>query len=373
MKSILLMFHCEQNTGYAIKSLEDVFKTAAIQSGFHPDNILWSYSKKSDHSKNVFEINYYKKSDADNLQKIIRKHQITTILAFDMPVSTIAAHHAKKAGAKNIISYWGASMSGINTGFKLFLKRIECQLKENSSPDHYIFESIAMKNTGVNGRGICNKKTSVINLGVDTVEFQPNNDKSYIKKLLSIPNDRKVVFYSGHMEERKGIRTIVKSAKYLADINCIENIHFVLCGNKGNEADTYLLEIEHSQAKNHVTFAGYRDDIPELMASSDIGVIASTGWDSFTKSSVEMLASGIPLIASKLGGLSETTEHNVTGELFEPGDYISLATIITKLSNDPERLLKQSLAARKRAIELFSINDQIKKISSLIKNQGVEK
>ncbi|MEJ2075637.1 MAG: glycosyltransferase [Reinekea sp.] len=171
----------------------------------------------------------------------------------------------------------------------------------------------------------------------------PSSDKSYIHKKLDIPGNRKVVFYSGYMEERKGIRTIVSAAKELADRNLIEEIHVVLCGNIRNQADTYLSEIEKSPAKTQVTFADYRGGITELMRSSDIDVIAFTVWDSLTRSSIEMHASGIPLIASNLRGLAETTIHDETGYLFEPGGYCTLANYIYELTVDPLKVNPESV------------------------------
>jgi glycosyltransferase involved in cell wall biosynthesis len=99
------------------------------------------------------------------------------------------------------------------------------------------------------------------------------------------------------------------------------------------------------------------------MRSSDIGVIASTGWDSFTRSSVEMMASGIPLLASNLGGLAETTKHSETGFLFEAGNYKTLANYIYQLAMNDGKRNMLSLAARQRAIDFFDEKDQIFNLS----------
>jgi glycosyltransferase involved in cell wall biosynthesis len=237
-----------------------------------------------------------------------------------------------------------------------------------SAPNYFIFESKAMQLTATHGRGVPEQLTTVIPLGVDTNYFFPSKDKTYIKSELNIPTNRRVVFYSGHMEERKGIRTIVKAARHLADTDKIKNIHFVLCGNVKNEADTYIAELNNSYAISHVTFAGYRLDVPKLMQTCDVGVIASTGWDSFTRSSVELLASGVPLIVSNLGGLAETTKHNETGYIITPGDPIELANAIYKLINDEHLLNSFGQKARLRAINCFAEETQIKRIADTLLN-----
>jgi glycosyltransferase involved in cell wall biosynthesis len=169
------------------------------------------------------------------------------------------------------------------------------------------------------------------------------------------------------MEERKGVRTIINAAIELTKRNQISHLHFVLCGNKNDEAQTYLEMLANTETNEHVTFAGYRTDVAELMRSSYIGVIASTGWDSFTMSSVEMMASGLPMIVSNLQGLSETIEHEKNGYLIEPGNAEALAEKINALSMDEDTAKRFSNSSRKRAEVLFSLATQIEKIAGIIK------
>ncbi len=368
-KSILIMIHCAENTGYAIASLEAVFLAAAKQSGFSDEQIFWSF--KTTTTKNnpcIIACDYHDKKSHKELEKLVEYNNIVIVLAFDLgfPCSVIPA--LKRAGVKRIISYLGASMSSINSGIKLSIKKLEYRLTTNK-PDMFIFESEAMRQTATHGRGIEKAATDIIYLGVDTHKFTPNyNQDSYTYNALSIPVNRKIIFYSGHMEERKGVRVLMQAAINLVDKLNFPDVHFVICGNKNNEADSYEKLLENKQARNHVTFAGYRSDIPELMRGSHIGTIASTGWDSFTMSSIEMMASGLPLIVSNLQGLSETIEHEKNGFLVPPGDYQELAQKIRTLVLNPVQAKKFSLVSRCRAEKLFSVDTQIVQFTTLIKN-----
>ncbi|MES2822438.1 MAG: glycosyltransferase family 4 protein [Pseudomonadota bacterium] len=370
-KSILIMIHCAENTGYAIASLEHVFLTAAKQAGFLDDQIFISY--KTTFTKNdpqIIECDYLDKKSCLSLIPLIKSHNIVTVLAFDLGFPCPLIPVLKSAGVKSIISYWGASMSSINSGIKLKIKKLECLITKNK-PDIFIFESEAMRRTATYGRGIAEGATDVIHLGVDTDKFYANyNHERYTYDTLCIPDNRKIIFYSGHMEERKGVRVIIQAAIYLVDELDISNVHFVICGNKNKEADAYEQLLESKAAKKHVTFAGYRSDIPELMRGSHVGVIASTGWDSFTMSSIEMMASGLPLIVSNLQGLSETIEHEKNGFLITPGDYQELAHRINIIVFRPELAREFSLASELRAKKLFSLNKQIVSFSALIKQNS---
>jgi glycosyltransferase involved in cell wall biosynthesis len=360
------MLHCEQNTGYAIKALEHVFFSASRLAGYSERQIFWSYNGvQSTNNPRVIHCNYDNPDD-QMLSELISKNNIRQVIAFDLGYPSAVIAILKKSGVRNILSYWGASMSAINSGIKLLLKKIEYTCTRYK-PDHFIFESAAMQATAVYGRGVPANKTSVIYLGVDTSIFTPEKEKTkYTHSTFNIEKNRHIVFYSGHMEHRKGVHVIVQAAIYLAQKKCIDNIHFVICGNKGNEADIFLHMLDGSPALNHVTFAGYRNDIPELMRSCDIGVIASTGWDSFTMSSVEMMASGLPLIVSNLQGLSETISPNENGWLIEPGDHEQLANYIYELCSNQELKKTFSMASRKRAVEKFDVVRQIKAVSDLL-------
>lgn len=365
------MIHCAENTGYAIASLEAVFLAAAKNAGFSDDQIFWSFKTTiTKNNPHIIECDYRDKKSHKTLKQLIEKNNIVIVLAFDLGFPCPVIPVLKRAGVKRIISYQGASMSSINSGIKLGLKKLECQLTTNK-PDIFIFESEAMRQTATHGRGVKRNVTDIIYLGVDTNKFKPNyNQESYTYEALNIPANRKIVFYSGHMEERKGVRVIVQAAIHMVDQLNFLDVHFVICGNKHNEADLYKALLENKQASKHVTFAGYRLDIPELMRGSHIGVIASTGWDSFTMSSIEMMASGLPLIVSNLQGLSETIEHEKNGFLIVPGDYQELCHRISMLISHSELARQFSLASRLRAEKLFSIKNQIENFSNLIRNNS---
>lgn len=365
--SLLIMIHCAQFTGYAVGVLEGVFYDAAKEAGYKEENIFWSYKSVANDAPNVIECDY-RQDDYAVFSEFLIRHQITRVIAFDLPIPATVISVLRKAGVGNIISYWGASMSSINVGLKLLLKKIEC-FSMRYKPNHFIFESEAMRLTATHGRGIPHHKTHVIPLGVDTSVYTEKYDQDfYAHQIFNIPMDHKIIFYSGHMEERKGVRVIVQAAIHLIEALNFENVHFVLCGNKDDEAAAYQKLLKGTEADAHVTFAGYRSDIAALMRSSYIGVIASTGWDSFTMSSVEMMSSGLPLIVSNLQGLAETIEHNGNGFHIKPGDHVDLAEKITHLLSNYQLAKNFSGASRARAKSLFSRERQVSEIANLLRS-----
>ena len=65
---------------------------------------------------------------------------------------------------------------------------------------------------------------------------------------------RKILFYSGHMETRKGVGVLVNAAKYLYNQHNKRDFHFLILGNKGGEEKQYMEMLADEGARNHVTF-----------------------------------------------------------------------------------------------------------------------
>ncbi len=376
MCAILFMIHCKENTGYAIASLEKTFLQAAITAGYSPSNIHFSYKALSNQPSISLPVDFDNKLQYDytsnttnqayDLVNYIKQHRIQTVFIFDLNLENKLSKIIKKAGVNKLITYWGAPMSSINTGIKLLLKKSEVALRRYK-PDLYIFESQAMVDSATKGRGIHPSQVKLVRLGVNIEKYCPaNNDPLYLYQELGIPPQRKVVFYSGHMEPRKGVAVIVKAALQLVEHQGRSDLHFLICGNKGQEAQCYLDMLKDTRTNEFLTFAGYRNDLPILMASSYLGTIASTYWDSFTMSSIEMAASGLPLLVSDLQGLSETVEDGATGLIFPPGNYEKLADLIEYLADNEEKRNSLSTAARLRAERCFSSKTQVNNLAKII-------
>jgi glycosyltransferase involved in cell wall biosynthesis len=176
----------------------------------------------------------------------------------------------------------------------------------------------------------------VVRLGIDVDKFSSHSDRAIVYNEFGIPRHRNIIFYAGHMEKRKGVDIIVKAAATLINERNRSDLHFLICGNRENEKATFDHIYSNTRAEEYITFGGYRNDIPELMTGCYAAVIASTGWDSFPRSSLEMAAAGLPLIVSDLPGLNETIENEETGLLITPGDHIDLANKIEFLADNTD-------------------------------------
>lgn len=375
MNSILVLFHCDSNVGYAIAPLERTFYEMALSlCDGDASRVHFAYKNMDRGPSPSMPVDFhnYFVMDSTNTDRThhaevhdyIRKSGIDALFGFDQAVSAPLYGSFRRAGVRRFVSYWGAPMSSENGLIKRSVKRLEVALRR-SGPDHYVFESHGMARLATHGRGIPPSRVSVVHLGVDTVKFRPDPaDATYVYEQLGIPRDRHVFFYSGHFEARKGVAIIMDAANRLAR----DDWHIVLCGNKGAESAPYEAMLS-ARARAHVTFAGYRNDLHRLQRGCYAAIIASSGWDSFPRSGMEMQASGLPLLASDLIGLRESIEDGVSGFLFRSGDGGELAKAMEALLRDPGLRDRLSRQARERIEKSFSLERQLAQLIAIMQHQ----
>ncbi len=374
-RGALIMISYEIGIGFAIGRLISVFHEMALRLTGDPARVHFSFGKVGDDRssalpadfRNVLEFNYRKHGPEDvaRFTEYLRRNDIGLIFGLDLPVSAPCLKHARRAGVDTVVSYLGAPMSSMNHGLKLLLKRIEVALVRRYKPDHFIFESEAMRRFGVHGRGIDARATSIVHTGVDVRKFSPADDqRGVMRARFGIPADRAVVVNMGHLHRRKGVHVLMEAMEHLVSAMSRRDIHCVFLGNRPGEAEQFAGIID--AASSHVTFGGYQSDIPVLLNGADLGCIPSTGWDSFPMSSLEMQACGLPVIVSDLQGTPETISDGETGVVVPAGDAVRLAQTIAALVDDRERLARMRTAARARIEARFAREHQIDALSECV-------
>lgn len=378
MSGILIFFHCPSNTGYAIGRHEVSFAQMAHRLVGSFENVHFGYPYfDNGPSKNLpKEINHFvlfdpasmDKQHLGSMREYVERNNIRVAFGFDQPTGRESYHYLRQGGVQQIFSYWGAPMSSVYPPALLPLRRLQYWMKRGSSPDHYIFQSEDMRRTATHGVGIPHRRTSVVRSGVDTDRFKPSaGSQFYVHDALGIERDRKIVYYSGHMEERKGVHVIVKAAAHLVNSMGRRDLHFVFLGNQPGEETRFDILYRGTEAERFITFGGYRDDVAEIQASSYLAVIATTGWDSHTMTAVEVAASGLPLIVSDLEGIREAISKE-TGCWFKAGDHHDLARNIIRLADDFLTRNNMGMAARQRVLASYTREHQVLALESIVRS-----
>ncbi|NOZ72909.1 MAG: glycosyltransferase family 4 protein, partial [Chloroflexi bacterium] len=105
---------------------------------------------------------------------------------------------------------------------------------------------------------------------------------------------------------------------------------------------------------SHLIWAGYRRDMPQILAALDIVVVPSTRPEPFGMVVIEAMASGRPVIATRHGGPRETIKEGETGYLVSPQHPSEMRTALVRLATQPPLRQQLGAAGRQRVIQQFS-------------------
>ncbi|HOL93541.1 MAG TPA: glycosyltransferase family 4 protein [bacterium] len=99
-----------------------------------------------------------------------------------------------------------------------------------------------------------------------------------------------------------------------------------------------------------------QDALPRLYQQMDIVAVPSTWIEPFGITAPEAMAAGLPVVASRIGGLQQTVEHEKTGILVEPGNPHALAEALRRLILDPDLRARFGNAGRERVLDHYNWN-----------------
>lgn len=200
-------------------------------------------------------------------------------------------------------------------------------------------------------------KIDVITPGVDLTRFRPIGELE-AKSFIDVPAGKRMVLFVGRIEPLKGIDTLLRAMKQVAE-ECggCEGLTVAIVG--GDPA-VPLEQMSDEMARLHrlraelgieelVTFLGQRDQelLPYYYCAAEV-VVMPSHYESFGMVALEAMACGTPVIASRVGGLRFSVIHGYTGLHVPVRDADALAAAITKLfKND---VLRWQLSANSRQV-----------------------
>ncbi|MEB3232535.1 MAG: glycosyltransferase family 1 protein [Leptolyngbyaceae bacterium] len=212
----------------------------------------------------------------------------------------------------------------------------------------------------------------VIPCGTDTRRFGAV-DQTTARQKLGIDLDAQIVFYVGRFDRRKGIETLVRAIGQSRHRDGAQLRLLIGGGSRPGHSDgDERLRIEGIVAELNLAsialFPGRisDEDLALYYAAADVTVVPSH-YEPFGLVAIESMASGTPVVASDVGGLQFTVQHNVTGLLVPPQNATALAIAIDRILDNPIWRTKLGQAARQRMEAYFSWKGVAEQLSSLYK------
>lgn len=194
--------------------------------------------------------------------------------------------------------------------------------------------------------GVENNKISTIYNSCDESLFSPK-DKLLARKKCVLPLDKKIILFVGNLIKIKGVYTLIESCKILHKHN--PNFLVILIG-KGTERTKLESLVASYKLQNNVKFVEWKQQttLSDYYNAADIFVLPSM-TEGHSVALLEAMASGLPLIASNIGGNKESVVDGINGFLFEVNNAKILAEKLTTLLNDDK--VQESMA--KNSIDVY--------------------
>jgi glycosyltransferase involved in cell wall biosynthesis len=197
--------------------------------------------------------------------------------------------------------------------------------------------------------GVEPARIRVVPSGVDVAAMTaPPDARAALRREWDVADDEVLVAVIGVLEKRKGHDVLLSAAMLPATKN--RRVRYVFVGEGGTRE---VLTEAVGRLALPVHFAGFRNDVAACLAAADVVAMPSR-QEGLGVAALEAMAAGRPVVASRVGGLREAVEPNVTGLLVPPDDPAALATAIGSLAANPARRAQFGAAGRERILARYT-------------------
>ena len=169
-----------------------------------------------------------------------------------------------------------------------------------------------------------------------------------------------------HISNYRPVKRVRDVVEIFAEVASVIDCRLILVGD-GPELPVARELAEQLDVLDRVTFVGVVDRVAPLLAAADLLLLPSSN-ESFGLGALEAMASGVPVIASDIGGIPEVVEHGVTGYLAPVGDVKKMVEYALRLLRDDDVSKRFRAAARARAAESFGHKKLVPQYESIYRN-----
>jgi glycosyltransferase involved in cell wall biosynthesis len=297
-----------------------------------------------------------------HLRKVIQKYNLNIVHATFYPFYSLKLITATIGNnCKLIFSDQESRISHTSRGLKSIFRFLRNRLYQK-----YIHAIIAdaefIRKCQIQDHFTKPDKVSVIYNGVNLQRFKINlAHKSDILKKFSIPPNSSVIVTIAQCIPEKGLNYLIDAAKMVIEEHA--NTFFIIVGN-GPERTVLERQTVSLGIQDNVIFTGMRVDTEVFLSVADVFVLLSVWEEAFAFSLLEAMASGCPVVASRIGAIPES-QDGMTGILVPPHDAKSAAEAILSLLNNDTLRSNMGFAARQRVENYFSLDHWINQTINL--------
>jgi glycosyltransferase involved in cell wall biosynthesis len=249
-------------------------------------------------------------------------HVVYVYRYWDLPYAVIVG---ALAGAPVVFHLCLPPPRKVPTWLRPFLRRVAATLSvSQDTATHW------------RGTGLRAERIGVVLTGIDLARYVPAalSARTATRRGLGVADDAFLVLYAGRIGREKGVDVLVRAFAQLSATR--PECHLVVVGSPSLGADPadsarYEAELRALARDMTVTWMAARHDVLDLIQAADVAVVPSLWPEPLSRSVMEPLACGVPVVATRVGGNPELLTGWLSEFLVEPGDIGDLAARIAAL------------------------------------------
>lgn len=159
----------------------------------------------------------------------------------------------------------------------------------------------------------------------------------------------------------KGVHVLIEAAEQLRQT--LPDVRWVIVGDGPARAELES-RVRERDLNEFVRFLGFRNDVPRMLSTWNLFVLPSLS-EGQSVTALEAMASGLPVIASRVGGLPEVVVDGRTGLLFPAEEHKALADAVIHVLSNPSAARAMGVAGRQRVATHFSLANMMQRTQAL--------
>lgn len=238
--------------------------------------------------------------------------------------------------------------------------------------NRFIFVSTSTLQLWSQQIGLNSRRSSVVHNGVDTARFTPSSDVLIQKQTFGVERDCKVIAFVGRLDRPKGAHILIEALRKAMERHPEPRVCLLIAGSAvidGEDYERQLVQMASSLAGGTVRLIGRLREPEALYNAADIVVIPSVWPDPQPLVTTEALACGVPVLASRIGGIPEILDPFFPDFLFEPSDTDQLASKMLELVDWRHEHPALGPRCRSVAESEFGLNTCIERIEAAFETQ----
>lgn len=313
----------------------------------HSTNLIWKEAAKLGLTLEPIRIrNVYGLTQVLDLYGVIKKHRPDVIHTHGYKTNILGFVMAR-AFRLPIVTTFHGWLHSQNPTTKLFFR---ASIKLLLYFDLVITVSDQIK-TALVEMGVPSKKMTTVR-NIPAIEAGIYSlEKNAFRDEIGMPPGSKAVGFVGRLEHVKGCYQFIHAISIVAKRD--PDVCFVIVG-EGSERQSLERESKELGLENRVYFCGFRDDMASVFRALDLYVLPSLS-EGVPLTLLEAMFYGVPVVATRVGGVPEVIRHGVNGMLAPPNDTQALAeTMVDSLTNQ-EETTKRVVEAKQKIDKEYSV------------------